>query len=132
VHDALIRGNTLSAISIGGSIGGQRGAFIIQEGSQYATTRLPRNIRIEKNLFENIAGVALIARGVDDLIIADNTIDGYCMLPSYAASGGRSQPSGMGAAIVLDSVKGLTMTGNQVKNPGEHASGEAIARIETD
>lgn len=129
VHNAVVRGNTFTDTHISGA--GQRGSIIVQEGRDYATTRLPHDIRIEDNVFIRSGGPAMVLRGINNLTVAGNRIDGYGMLAPLPAHGREdSPPTGMEAAIVVDSIRGLVVKNNTVTHPGPHAKGEPVVKID--
>ncbi|MDR1284092.1 MAG: right-handed parallel beta-helix repeat-containing protein [Opitutaceae bacterium] len=131
VYDAIIRNNTIDDTSRAGRVsGGHRASILVQEGSDYATTRLPRDIRIEKNTITRAGGSAIVVRGVDNLAITGNTISGYGQLPPPVSRKGETVLTGIGAAIVIDSIKGLTLEDNAIANPGPHAQGDPVVKID--
>ncbi|MDR1281860.1 MAG: right-handed parallel beta-helix repeat-containing protein [Opitutaceae bacterium] len=130
VYDATIRNNTFVKNSRAGGIGGQRGVILVQEGSGYATSRLPHDIRIHKNTISGSGGPAIVTRGVDDLAITGNTITGYGQLAPLPPAKGKAIPSGTGAAIVVDSIKNLTLENNVIAGPGPHAHGDPIVKTD--
>ncbi|RRJ94303.1 right-handed parallel beta-helix repeat-containing protein [Opitutaceae bacterium TAV4] len=131
VYDAIIRNNTIDDTSRAGRVsGGHRASILVREGSDYATTRLPRDIRIEQNTITRSGGSAIVVRGVDNLAITGNTIIGYGQFPPSPPIKGQEQPTGVGAAIVVDSIKGLTLDKNTITTPGPGASGDPVVKID--
>jgi hypothetical protein len=131
VYDAIVRGNIIEDTSRGGRLGGGlRASILVREGNNYATTRLPHDIRIEKNTIIRSGGSAIVVRGVDNLAITGNTITGYGQLPPSIPRKGETLPTGIGAAIVMDSIKGLTLEHNAIASPGPHAQGDPVVKID--
>lgn len=129
VYDAIIRNNVIDDTARGGS-GGHRASIFVREGKDYATTRLPRDIRIEQNTIMRSGGSAIVVRGVDNLAITDNTITGYGQFPLSPPIKGQEQPTGIGAAIVVDSIKGLKLENNKISGGSIGASGDPIVKID--
>ncbi|EIP99192.1 hypothetical protein OpiT1DRAFT_03702 [Opitutaceae bacterium TAV1] len=130
VYDAVIRGNTLADTARGGIVRDQRATLYVQEGRDYASTRLPRDIRIENNTFLRSGGPVIVVRGADNLSVTGNTIRGYGLLPPAVLPRGQIPPPGEGAAIVVDSIKGLTLEHNAIASPGPHAQGDPVVKID--
>jgi len=124
VYDAVVRNNTLERIGLGGSE--PVAALQVQATDKYQDIRLPRNIRIENNSFAQIPGAAIILRGVDDVVVQDNTINGFAL---RQPTPGAPANDAAGAAIVLDSIRGLALKNNTITGGGPGALKEPILQI---
>jgi hypothetical protein len=117
VHDAVVRNNTLERIGLSGH--DPAAALQVQASDKYRDVRLPRNIRIEGNTFRQVAGLAILLRGVNDVVVQDNVIEGFAL---------RSlQPDT--PAIELDSIDGLIMKDNAISGGGANAAEDPVLQV---
>lgn len=125
VYDATVRNNTLDRNGIGGE--SPKPALDVQASTEYTKIRLPRDIRILQNTFSRLPGSAIVLRGVDDVVITENRINGFALLTPKP---GNEQDGEFGAAIVLDSVHGLQFDNNTISGGGPSALADPVVRID--
>ncbi|HAI10539.1 MAG TPA: right-handed parallel beta-helix repeat-containing protein, partial [Phycisphaerales bacterium] len=72
-------------------------------------------------------GMGITVRGVKDLNISGNTIEGYYLYKVHKQT--KPLPddiSGIGYGIVLDSITNLTLQNNTISQPGPFAKGDVF------
>jgi hypothetical protein len=119
VYDAIVRNNTLERIGLGG--GEPTAALQVQATEKYRDIRLPRNVRIEGNTFRDISGSVIVLRGVDDVVVQDNTIQGFALRSIMSDA----------PAIELNAIQGLTLKDNTITGGGPNAAEDPILQINT-
>ena len=120
----MVRNNTLERIGLGGRE--SVAALQVQATDNYQDIRLPRDIRIENNTFTQIPGAAIVLRGVDDVVVRDNTVTGYALRQPEANGAASDEPR---VAMILDSVRGLELKDNVISGGGLGSAEEPILQI---
>jgi 5-hydroxyisourate hydrolase-like protein (transthyretin family) len=123
VKNAQILNNQLINTTVG--IGSQEvAAIMIRQGGDYQANYIQENITVANNIISGSGAAAIIARGVKDLTIANNQVTDYWQYPPETLNA-PLDPSiqGTGYAIVVESIDGLTLKNNSIREPGAYAVG---------
>jgi len=116
VHSATVRNNSIAFCDLTGNIK-DNAAIRIVDGD-FANRQIARNITITNNRIFHSPGAAIIARGVNGLLITDNEIKGYASSPAPP-----DPYEGANHAIILQNIDGLVSENNRIVEPGEYAEG---------
>jgi parallel beta-helix repeat protein len=126
VHSTVARNNKLINCGIGPA-NRNCPAIYVQQSGDYAQSDTQYDITIENNTIQNCGAMGIMVRGVIDLKLLNNSVEGYYLYKIHEQTNPMPEDvNGTGYGIVLDAITGLTSKGNTVSQPGPFAKGEVF------
>jgi hypothetical protein len=124
VHSTIARNNTFINCANGPSDKNQP-VILIQQQGDYTASFTQYDITLENNVIKQSPAMGIMVRGVKNITVTGNTIDGYYTAPNLSqAESIAPQFNGTGYGIVVESCENVTLKNNTVINPGQYAKGE--------
>jgi hypothetical protein len=126
VHSTIVRNNTLIDCAVGSVIRNNPAINIVQ-GGDYTQSFTQYDITLEGNTIKGCGTMGIVARGIKDLKITGNTIEGY-----YRYEDAKQQKpmpeaiNGTGYGMVIESCENVTLKNNTFSQPGPFAKGETF------
>lgn len=126
VHTTVARNNKLINCGIGPA-SRDCPAIYVQQSGDYTLSDTQYDITISDNTITNCGAMGIMVRGVIDLKLENNTINGYYLYKIHEQTNPLPEDiSGTGYGIILDSITNLTMKNNVVSQPGPFAKGDVF------
>ncbi|MAX24082.1 MAG: alpha-galactosidase [Phycisphaeraceae bacterium] len=126
VHTTVARNNKLIDCGIGPA-NRNCPAIYVQQSGDYTQSDTQYDITIANNTIANCGAMGIMVRGVIDLKLLNNNIEGYYLYKVHEQRDPMPEDiNGTGYGIVLDAITGLTMKGNTVSQPGPFAKGDVF------
>ncbi|MAX24083.1 MAG: alpha-galactosidase [Phycisphaeraceae bacterium] len=123
VHSTIAQGNTFINCA-NDTTDKNHPVIMVQQQGDYTTNFTQYDITLKDNLIKNAPTMGIMVRGIKDLTITGNTIDGYYTYPNLSeAEKIPAQFNGTGYGIVVESCENVTLKENTVINPGKYAKG---------
>ncbi len=123
VHSTVARGNTFINCA-NDTTDKNHPVIMVQQQGDYTANFTQYDITLKNNLIKDAPAMGIMVRGVKDITITDNTIDGYYTSPNLSeAEKIPAEFNGTGYGIVVESCENVTLKDNTVINPGKYARG---------
>tara|TARA_Y100001933_G_scaffold260132_1_gene311567 strand:+ start:31643 stop:33487 length:1845 start_codon:yes stop_codon:yes gene_type:complete len=123
VHSTTARNNTFVNCANGPSDKNQP-VIMVQQQGDYTIDTTQYDITLENNTLKNCGAMGIAVRGIKNLKVSGNTVDGYYLYPNLSeAEIIPTQFNGTGFGIVVESCQNITLKDNTVINPGPYAKG---------
>lgn len=123
VFNARISGNSFSDVAIG-KWPIETAGIHIRQGGDYESNHIQHDISVTGNTFSGSGTNLLIARGVDDLIVADNNFSNFMLSPLVPLESPLSPgQAGEGYGLVFDTCIGVSLSNNSYLGMGPYANG---------